>query len=199
MKRRSVVQSGLAVAGLSLAHAGTHATDQPLTRTPSDYEGPFYPVGDRSNDGNDLLANMETARGAILHFKGQIVDTTGNPLQAAYMDIWQTDPDSRYNHPGDRNPGDRYDDFAYWGKARTDANGHFAFRTYVPGAYRPRPAHIHYKVWVETSVILTSQVYFKQLGGTEGASKFKHLSALQVADLVPVKKGEFETKIRIVV
>ena len=187
------------MAGLSLSTAGTHATEQPLRPTPSDFEGPYYPVGDWSNDGHDLLAGMKTPRGAILHFTGQIIDTTGNPLQAAYMDIWHTDPDSRYDHPNDPRPGERYADFAYWGKARTDAEGRFKFRTYVPGAYRPRPAHIHFKVWVETSVILTSQVYFKQLGGTAGASKFKHLSARQIADLVKREDGQFDADIRIVV
>ena len=142
------------------------------SRTPRDYEGPYYPVEPRSIE--NVLVSADAARGQFaghyLLFEGEVVTPDGEPYDGVNVDIWHTDPDGRYKHPRDRTPGERYAEFAYFGMTPTDRNGAFEFLTLMPGRYGWRPAHIHFKVWRGSQHLLTSQLYFQQRGGTEGKS-----------------------------
>jgi protocatechuate 3,4-dioxygenase beta subunit len=149
-------------------------------RTPGDYEGPYYPLGPR-NRTNDLV--IGEPRDKVHSFRGAVVDVNGEPYVGALVDIWHTDPLGRYKHPRDTTRGERWGDFLYWGESRTDDNGEFAFRTYVPGAYGRRPAHIHYKIWRNKQRLLTSQVYFSETGGARGASRSPSKADLQTVSL----------------
>jgi len=175
------------------------AVPKKLVRTPRDAEGPFYPVETRDNDTPDLLQDMTTPRGKILHFKGHVLDTAGNPQSSLVVDIWHTDSLGRYKHPSDPSRGERFDDFAYFGKASTDADGAFAFRTYIPGAYSARPAHIHYIIWDGSKRRLTSQVYFKGLDKGSGAIIASERHDLREAKLMSRGDGEYETDFRVVI
>jgi len=199
MERRKFIQAGLFGTGALMTANAIYARQKTLRRLPSDFEGPFYPVGDRSADSADLLRGMIKPHGDILQLSGQIRDEYGDPVKNATMDIWQTDPLSRYNHPSDRNPGERFSDFAYWGKAVSDTEGRYSFRTYMPGAYRPRPAHIHFKIWRDGKSVLTSQIYFFEKGGTQGHSRYSHLSDRQVTHLVQKEKGRYESDFQVVI
>ena len=182
MKRRQLLKSAVYV-GLASTTAGRALASQtPLTRTPRDFEGPFYPVGDRHKT-NDLIVGEP--RDKLLFFRGRVVDINGKRLAGCLVDMWQADTKGRYKHPSDKTEGDRWDEFLYWGEAFTDTNGEFEFRTYMPGAYARRPAHIHYKVWRQLRPLLTSQVYFKQTGGTRGASRNAAKADLQTVSLIP--------------
>jgi protocatechuate 3,4-dioxygenase beta subunit len=174
--------------------------EEKFAKTPADYEGPFYPVTRQEDIDNDLVqvkGQSGTAQGDILHLSGVVVNTRGEALQNVTIEIWQTDPHGRYNHPGDSTPGVRDPNFQYWGATTTDADGRFFFKTIVPGAYNPRPAHIHYKVLQEGKVILTSQIYFREQNPTRLPSMTSQIE-LQTVDMKPVNDGEFETFFRIV-
>jgi len=173
-----------------------------LQKTPADYEGPFYPVTTQQDIDNDLVqvkGQPGIARGDILNLSGQIVNTRGEAQGNVTIEIWQTDPQGRYKHPGDSTPGERDPNFQYWGAAVTAADGTFSFRTIVPGAYEPRPAHIHYKVLQAGKLVLTSQIYFRE--PAKGAKRFSMTSQaeLQTVDLRPGKNGGFEAYFRIVI
>lgn len=186
IKRRRFLQSA-AAAGLSVIPLGRAlGADETLRRTPRDYEGPYYPVGPR-NHTNELI--IGEPREKILTLRGQVVDIHGDPYKGVLVDIWHTDPLGRYKHPKDSSAGERWDDFLYWGEARSDEDGGFEFRTYIPGAYGRRPAHIHYKVWQGDERLLTSQIYFKELGGARDASRSSSLSDLQTVTLAPNSDG----------
>ena len=89
MKRRQFMRSAM-IAGLAATPVGRAlAAQAPLARTPRDYEGPYYPVGDR-NRTNDLVTGKP--RDQVLHFRGRVVDADGKPLARALVDIWQADP-----------------------------------------------------------------------------------------------------------
>ncbi|MGI9289556.1 MAG: hypothetical protein ACR2P1_29595 [Pseudomonadales bacterium] len=196
MKRRRFVQSTLA-AGLITSPVGKVLAEQKtLVKTPQDFEGPYYPRGSRHKT-NDLI--RAKPRSKVLYFRGNVANIRGEPSPGALVDIWQTDRLGRYNHPRDSSPGARWDDFLYWGEATTDQKGDFQFRTYVPGAYAPRPAHIHYKVWSNRQLLLTSQIYFAELGGTKGQSKLPRFGDLQTARLVEIGDGALETNFQVVV
>ena len=174
----------------------TRADGGVLARTPRDYEGPFYPVGSR-NRTNDLI--VSDAHAGVLNFSGQVVNTQGEPLANCLFDFWQADPLGRYKHPNDRSAGEGWDDFLYWGEAVTDSEGRFGFRTYVPGDYGSRPPHIHFKVWFEEKALLTSQMYFAELGGARGASLSRDADQGQTVNLHDDSDNSVRGSLQIVV
>ena len=199
MKRRKFLGlSGLALGPLAFVGKASGET-LPLPRTPHDAEGPFYPVGDRSHDSEDLLRDMTTQRGETLRFGGRVVDMQGQPQEGLIIDIWHTDPEGRYKHPYDRSSDGGFDDFAYWGKATTNAEGAFSFRTYVPGTYGGRPSHIHYIVWRADKRLLTSQVYFRGFEERSGAVIKSARHDLRKTKLFRANATDFATDFRVVV
>ena len=140
------------------------------TLTPRDAEGPFYPVERQADEDNDLRnvkGTSQSAKGEALHLTGVVLNSDGMPQSDVTIEIWQTDANGLYKHPRDRSPGARDPFFQYWGRATTDAEGTYSFRTIIPGKYEPRPAHIHFKVWVEARVVLTSQMYIVKGANTQ--------------------------------
>jgi protocatechuate 3,4-dioxygenase beta subunit len=173
-----------------------------LSKTPADYEGPFYPVTKQQDIDSDLVqvkGQVGVAKGDILNLSGMVVNTEGEPLAGAIVEIWQTDPNGRYKHPGDSTPGKRDPRFQYWGAAITTTDGTFYFRTLVPGAYNPRPAHIHYKVLQDGNIILTSQIYFMKAEERTELPSMTSQIELQTTDLQPTANGEFEAFLKIVI
>ena len=176
--------------------------EEQLVRTPADYEGPFYPVTQQQDIDNDLVrvkGQTGIAKGDILNLSGIVVNTRGQAQENLIIEIWQTDPHGRYNHPGDSSPGERDPNFQYWGAATTGTDGTFSFRTIVPGGYQPRPAHIHYKVLQAGKVILTSQIYFRDHSKRTDRFSMTPQVEQQTVDLKPADNGEFEAFFRIVI
>ena len=196
MNRRLFVRALAAAGVLANPWITARADGDDLARTPRDYEGPYYPVGGR-NRTSDLI--IGEPRDQVLNFTGQVVDTSGNPVANALFDCWQADPLGRYKHPRDRSAGARWDEFLYWGEATTDADGRFAVRTYVPGDYGNRPAHIHYKIWSKKKTVLTSQVYFAELGGPRGAARSSDAVNRQTVSLRDASDGTATASLQIVV
>lgn len=186
MKRRHFLQTTTAGALAVSPVAFLLADSGELQRTPRDYEGPYYPVGPRNHTNNLILGKP---RDRTLNLNGRVLSPDGSPYPVVRVEIWQTDTLGRYKHPRDASDGERWSDFLYWGEAVTDDDGRFDFRTYVPGAYGRRPSHIHYKVWQDERRLLTSQVYFHETGGTQGASRDPSRSELQTIALEPERDG----------
>ncbi len=194
MNRRELVQSAI-TAGVLSGIPVKAATELP--RTPRDYTGPFYPKGPR-NPKNDLIVGEPRAE--ILHLSGRVLAPNGSPHPGVLVDIWQTDPNGRYKHPRDREQDNLMDGFLYWGEALTDAEARFRFRTYVPGRYAARPAqHIHYKVWQDRKELLTSQIYFDELGGARGLARSERAAALQTVSLERIDDNSVAAGLDIVI
>ena len=194
MNRRKIVQTAAAT-GLLVGTAIVPASQR--KKTPRDFTGPFYPVDPR-NRTNDLIASAP--RTEVLHLSGRVLAPNGDPFEGALVDIWQADPEGRYKHPRDRGQDRLLEEFLYSGEAATDARGEFAFRTYVPGRYGSRPAqHIHYKVWVQGREVLTSQIYFDELGGDRGFARSSEAAALQTVHLIQVDDDNVRASIDIVI
>ena len=146
----------------------------PLASTPSQGEGPYYPVEELEDQDSDLtvVAGLGgRAAGNVLLLTGELLTTAGTPIAGGVIDIWQTDANGIYLHPADPEVADRDPFFQGSGEAVTDAGGAWAFRTIDPGYYEPRPRHIHVKVWVDGMVVLTTQIYFTddpQAAGLDG-------------------------------
>ena len=157
--------SGIASAfGFSSSFAKTLAT----MPTPSETEGPFYPVKDQQDKDADLTqvdGQDGIARGQHIIVSGQVTDIAGNPIDKALLDIWQADANGRYRHPLDVNSAPLDKNFQGWAIIRSDSNGLFRFKTVIPGAYPAsrtwiRPPHIHFKISKPGYRALTTQMYF---------------------------------------
>jgi protocatechuate 3,4-dioxygenase beta subunit len=157
LPRRAVTAAFVAAPVLWL---GARAQPQPKRiATPSQTEGPFYPVKLPADSDNDLLRNgtLSYRGGQPASVEGSVTDLDGRPLRGAQVEIWQCDEGGHYHHPGD---GDRADAaFQGFGRVAVDAEGRWRFRTIRPVAYSGRTPHIHVKVKLGGRELLTTQLY----------------------------------------
>jgi hypothetical protein len=106
------------------------------------------------------MVSAQSDDDAVIVLQGQVTGLGGDVVAGAVIEIWQTDVNGNYDHPGDADPSLLLPNFQYFGTAVTDENGFYAFRTVVPAPYEPRPAHIHFKVKIDGVEALISQFYF---------------------------------------
>jgi protocatechuate 3,4-dioxygenase, alpha subunit len=105
----------------------------PRGSTPSQTVGPFLSIVLPWPDGPELVA--DGTPGAI-RLVGRVVDGLGEPVPDGLIEIWQADPDGRFDHPDDPRGASARDGFRGFGRCPTDAAGEFWFRTVKPC---PRP------------------------------------------------------------
>ena len=130
-------------------------------------DGPFYPLKTIPAIFDLTAASGETgkAKGQLLYVFGQILDTRCRPVSEARVEIWQADPNGRYNHEGDRKEIPLDPSFSYFGHLLTGPDGAYLFKTIVPGKYRfsgfVRTPHIHFKIKSADYKLLSTEMYFK--------------------------------------
>ncbi|WP_223461245.1 MULTISPECIES: dioxygenase [unclassified Pseudomonas] len=118
--------------------------------------GPFYIDGMPDREFGE---NMAFTAGETALVRGRVVDTHGNALAGAVLDVWQTAENGMYSGQDTEQPFGNLR-----GRYRTDADGCFAIRTIVPVAYPIptdgpvgrmldaanrhawRPAHLHFMI-----------------------------------------------------
>lgn len=118
--------------------------------------GPFYIEGMPEREFGE---NMAFTPGEAALVRGRVVDTRGNPLAGAVLDVWQTAENGMYSGQDTAQPFGNLR-----GRYRTNADGYFAIRTIVPVCYpiptdgpvgrmldaanrHPwRPAHLHFMI-----------------------------------------------------
>ena len=208
ISRRTLLMGALGIAGTALAPGLGFAAPCPVTITPRQTRGPFFPFDhvvahplreDPDFKGPLVLANDDDltrlqgkpgmAQGQIIYFRGQILRSMSGekagtnlcqPLAYATVVLWQANSFGRYNHRGDSSsdltfPHPKtgkliervYDDhFQYYGKAVTDEQGQFQFKTILPGFYPAaddwyRPPHLHFSVRADGIPEFVTQTYFK--------------------------------------
>ncbi len=138
-------------------------SDDPLVLTPAQAEGPYYPVeipADHDADLTVIEGAEASAAGETLVLEGTLLRADGSPIEAAVVEIWQTDAFGVYLHPDDPGFSGRDSAFQGFGSATTDAEGAWTFHTILPEVYGSRPRHIHAKVKVDEETVLTTQIYF---------------------------------------
>jgi protocatechuate 3,4-dioxygenase beta subunit len=151
--RRHVVR-GLAalttavlVPGVARTLVGEALATTERVPTPAQTVGPFYPTdwgGDADNDLVRVIGEAAQAQGQITHILGRVLDTSGNPIPGAAIEIWQCDATGIYRHPRDTHWfRERDARFQGRGRATADTRGAYTFRTIKPCAYPGRTPHIH--------------------------------------------------------
>jgi protocatechuate 3,4-dioxygenase beta subunit len=169
---RGVLLAGapLSIPTLSAFADGTTPERRP---TPPNDLGPFF------KKGAPQTAMLRAAGddGFPLKATGRIVNTRGDAVPDARVEVWQA------NHVG------RYDVAGYHYRARLPLNdkGEYAFDSVMPGHYPDRVCqHVHYMVTAPGHKALVTQLYFATDPVFEGnpQKNFGRDPLLQTADLV---------------
>lgn len=96
--------------------------------------GPFFPR-EFAEGANDLTClDGVQVPGELIEVTGRVVQLDGRPLDNLVLEIWQADAQGRYDNPA----------FFGWGRAATDAQGVYYFKTVRPGAIQGRAPHINF-------------------------------------------------------
>ncbi len=116
--------------------------------TPSPYctIGPFFPTQFADDCGDLTQFEGETARGQHIFLTGRVVEDGKVPVGNAILEIWQADANGIFRNPLDPRCLEADPAFFGWGRARTDAQGQYRFRTVMPGSYGDRRPHINMMV-----------------------------------------------------
>lgn len=144
-----------------------------LDTTVSEITGPVFDHGIIGEKDNDLLTNYaqtgETAIGQRIVVHGRVLDERNRPVAGALVEVWQANAGGRYRHKKEGYQAALDPNFGGCGRAITDDEGRYSFRTVQPGAYPwPngvndwRPAHIHFSVFGHGfAQRLITQMYFE--------------------------------------
>lgn len=160
--RRALLVRGAGLVAATAAPAWltpAQAQGQVLRPTPSQTEGPYYPVALPADTDADLLRNGASVygKGQAAWLTGTVTDTRGTPLAGGVIEIWQCDQDGHYHHPGDGGKADPA--FQGFGTVTLGKDGAYRFRTLRPAPYSGRTPHIHVKVKLDGQELLTTQFY----------------------------------------
>jgi protocatechuate 3,4-dioxygenase alpha subunit len=125
--------------------------------------GPFFPPRYVDQGANDLSAfEGRKAKGEVIEIRGRVVQEDGSPLENLIVEIWQADAQGIYRHPADPRHAQADPNFLGWGRAATDKEGRFHFRTVKPGAPLGRQAHINFMVMFSGLMrILKTTMFFE--------------------------------------
>lgn len=156
LKRREVLENcivrGLLLSSIPISQTGLLAWWQngekkAATPTPAEVLGPFYKK--QAPETPNLRAPGDP--GFPLRVDGKVMNTRGELVENAKVEVWQADHNGRYDVKG----------YRYRAALKPDAKGIYGYDTVMPGHYSDRPAqHIHYMITAPGHKTLITQVYF---------------------------------------
>jgi protocatechuate 3,4-dioxygenase beta subunit len=161
--RRQFLRSSLALGSALFTVRGLFAEE--LMRTPAQTEGPFYPDKLPLDTDNDLLIVNDTstpAMGEVTWLSGRILDSHGDPVRNALVEIWQCDATGTYLHTASSGKAPKRDkNFQGFGRFLTGSSGEYVFRTIKPVPYPGRTPHIHFAIRIKGRKELITQCYIE--------------------------------------
>jgi protocatechuate 3,4-dioxygenase, beta subunit len=162
LNRRVLLTGSAATAGSLLLPSRSASAE--LVPTPSQTEGPFYPVEFPSDMDNDLVRigdQAAQALGQVTYISGRVVTARGQAVRGATIEIWQCDANGIYRHPRAGGQGRIDHAFQGYGRTQVDEQGAYVFRTIKPVPYPGRTPHIHFAVHVPGQGRLVTQMYIE--------------------------------------
>jgi len=147
-ERCAVVGALVTLPTLSLESVSTFWNQAEVRKpTPPNALGPFYKK--RAPDTRVLRTNGDV--GMPLAVQGRIVDTRGEAVPDATVEIWHADHGGHYDLAG----------YRFRAKVPIDSGGGYQFDTIMPGHYPDRVCqHVHYLVIAPGHKPLVTQLYF---------------------------------------
>ena len=144
-----------------------------LDNTISEITGPVFGHNMLGELDDDMIFNFakpgESAIGQRIIVYGRVLDERGKGVSGALVEVWQANAGGRYRHKKETYLAPLDPNFGGCGRAITDEDGNYAFRTIKPGPYPwpngPndwRPAHIHFSIFGHGfAQRLITQMYFE--------------------------------------
>ena len=187
-------------------------------QTPSQTVGPFFHYGLPWKGGADLVGKSDMGarpelfpeshyvlnlsspsgvpQGEIIDLRGQVLDGNGEPVPDAMLEIWQANAAGRYASPTDRREEVLLDPhFVGFGRAATDADGEWHFRTIRPGCV-PGPDGALQAPHIALSVFgrgllrrLATRIYFADCAENDGDLILTSVPATRRATLIARRRG----------
>jgi protocatechuate 3,4-dioxygenase beta subunit len=122
----------------------------------------------------------------VTYLTGRILDSKGDPVRSALVEIWQVDNNGSYIHTKDPQ-GEKHDkNFQGFGRFLTSSTGEYYFRTIKPVLYTGRTRHIHYKIKRGSKELLTTQCYVKGEPANERDGIYKSIRDSKARESVTV-------------
>ncbi len=181
------ISRGLLTAGAAIALSPANLlafweqTEEQANRpTSAEVLGPFF----RKNAPDQRVLRAAGDLGFPLKVTGRVVNTKGQLVEGAAVDMWHADHAGRYDTRG----------YRYRTKFSPNAKGDYVIDTVMPGHYADRPAqHIHYLISAPGHKTLITQAYFATDPFFEGNVE-KNWNKRGIADhkdlILPVKLFE---------
>jgi len=185
LTRREVFENcivkGLLVASIPMSQSSLLAfweeaesrAGAPVKPTPGEVLGPFFKKG--APDTAVLRAAGDA--GFPLTVSGKVIDTRGELVPEARVEIWHADHYGKYDLQG----------YRYRTKLAPSSTGGYSVETVMPGHYADRPAqHVHYLISAPGHKRLITQLYFATDPFFEGDpdKTYKKRSIVQNRELV---------------
>lgn len=95
--------------------------------------GPFFPVEFAARANDLTVLDGRTVPGEVIEITGRVTQLDGRALDNVVIELWQADAAGRLDTA----------DFCGWGRAATDSQGVYRFRTIRPGALPGRAPHLN--------------------------------------------------------
>ncbi len=155
--------------------------------------GPFFPPRYVDAGANDLTTfGGRKAKGEVIEIHGRVLQEDGAALDNLIVEIWQADANGIFRHPADPRHARADADFLGWGRAATDAQGRYRFRTIRPGAPQGRQPHVNFMFMFSGIMrILKTTMFFED--GTDPV-----LTAVPAARRsLLIAKGKYEFDVRL--
>jgi len=156
LRRRDLIGSciakGTLVAGVPMASSNLFALwaegeKSAAKPTPAEVLGPFF----RKGAPNTSRLHKPGDPGFPLRVVGKVVNTRGEKVSGAHIDVWHADHAGLYDVQG----------YRYRAKIATENAAEYTLETIMPGHYPDRPAqHIHYMITAPGHKTLITQAYF---------------------------------------
>ena len=148
--------------------------------TSAEVLGPFF----RKGASNQRILREPGDAGFPMKVSGRVLNTKGQLVEGATVDLWHADHGGRYDTKG----------YKYRAKISPNEKGHYDVETVMPGHYADRPAqHIHYLIAAPGHKTLITQAYFATDPFFEGDPD-KNWNKRKIADnkelILPVKLFE---------
>ena len=144
---RGLLVAGVPLSGTNLAAMWQKGQDEARKPTPTEVLGPFFKKG----APNEKVLRAAGDPGFPLRVTGKVLNTRGEAVHGAQIDIWQADHAGHYDVQG----------YRYRTRLLVEGASDYAIDTVMPGHYDDRPAqHIHYMITAPGHRTLITQVYF---------------------------------------
>ena len=140
-----------------------------LTPTASQTAGPYLHIGLTARHSVGSIPGTSTP-GPRIRLQCRVIDSNGQPVPDAMIELWQADAEGHYTHPDDPHPNSAFGGF---GRLATNPEGVCIFETIRPGRVpasdgRLQAPHISVLVFARGLLKkLATRIYFAQEASNE--------------------------------